>query len=566
MFKKGDIITGRKNSKNYSYTNENALMLVIKTDDYYNDMQVCMLANNDHEDDSFKEDEIFEVENLKEYFAEISIENYFKEYPNAKKNDEEVLEYIFNEYDINSDILNRLFNKEDVKPYILSDKQRAKLIKEMEDLLKTYDYHPTQDGLNVIIDKWAKQKKNLIELFEKHPNYNGKFQIVFDMDMERKVDDKIIRKVIEYFYYSNFARDKILKKLENISVFTYEESYGYYKKYRNICDIFRTYKEVKTVNGISYNEAISNMQKWREILEEYESCGVKYNGTFYTRESYKIYENFKSAMGAFKTYRDNKINDWIKDEINYWFPEMKVVVGQKTSRVMNKLCKMLGLNEDPNYNREFAKYSDAINPLMIKRHTILSIHPIDYYTMSFGNSWSSCHTIDKENIRCSENNYHGAYSGGTESYMLDKTSFIFYTVDASYNGNKYELENKINRNMFHYGYNKLIQGRVYPQANDEDSKIYQNFREIVQKIISECLKEENSWLVSKGTSACGNVTISKGVHYRDYMSYSDCNVSYHKKEKDLRKIIIGHNPICPHCGKTHRNEEYIECYDCRSDY
>ena len=55
---------------------------------------------------------------------------------------------------------------------------------------------------------------------------------------------------------------------------------------------------------------------------------------------------------------------------------------------------------------KFAKYADSINPIKVKRHTVLSVHPIDYYTMSFGNSWTSCH--------CSASRCTGRDSSGTE--------------------------------------------------------------------------------------------------------------------------------------------------------
>lgn len=233
------------------------------------------------------------------------------------------------------------------------------------------------------------------------------------------------------------------------------------------------------------------------------------------------------------------------------------------SRVINKLCTFLGISKLPDYNREFAKYADSVNPLKIVRHTIISINPIDYLTMSFGNSWASCHTIDKDNKRDMPNSYHGAYSSGTISYMLDNVSIVFYTVTAAYNGNEYYFEDKINRCMFHYGEDKLVQGRVYPQDNDSNENgIYKDIREIVQKVIADCEGATNYWITRKGVQEIGDYTRHGGTNYPDFRHYNNCCISFPKgKEINDIPITIGKKPICINCGDTHDCEENINCCD-----
>lgn len=230
--------------------------------------------------------------------------------------------------------------------------------------------------------------------------------------------------------------------------------------------------------------------------------------------------------------------------------------GMKTSRAVNKILTHFGFDENPDYNREFAKYSDAINPLKIVRHTIISLNPIDYLTMSFGNSWASCHTIDKRNIRDMPNNYQGMYSSGTISYMLDSTTMVFYTVDAAYNGTDYFFEDKINRNMFHYGEEKLVQGRLYPQCNDSGSEsIYKDIREIVQRVISECYGFANFWKTNR--EGIQDYVCSEGTHYRDYNAFDNCEMSRLKGSENENMITIGHDPICIECGHEHSMENNI---------
>ena len=232
--------------------------------------------------------------------------------------------------------------------------------------------------------------------------------------------------------------------------------------------------------------------------------------------------------------------------------------GMKTSRMVNKILTHYGIGKDPEYNREFAKFSDAINPLQIVRHTIISINPIDYLTMSFGNSWASCHTIDKENKRCMPNSYEGMYSSGTISYMLDSTSMVFYTVDASYNGTDYFFQDKINRNMFHYGEDKLVQGRLYPQCNDNGSEgLYKDIRAIVQKVIADCYGVPNWGAPSH--EKISDYVISRGTNYKDYTCFDNCKMTKLKGSENDESIVIGMPPICINCGCEHHKENNINC-------
>lgn len=253
------------------------------------------------------------------------------------------------------------------------------------------------------------------------------------------------------------------------------------------------------------------------------------------------------------------------EKIKERYPEFKGVAGQKVSRAMNKLFCQFGIDKHEDYNREFAKFADAVNPLKITRHTVISINLLDYLTMSFGNSWASCHTIDKTNRRHMPNNYQGCYSSGTLSYGLDHTSMVFYTVDASFNGTDYYLQPKINRQMFHYENEKLIQGRLYPQSCDYGScDSYTMYRNIMQSIIALGLDVPNRWDLKKGTEPCRRWTESYGTHYRDYLNFENCTLSILKDSENDETVYIGRRPICIECGEVHSTEDNINC--CATHY
>lgn len=551
MFNKGDIIVGKYNN-GYGVTSENALMIVLNQA-----MEVLIIAHTCYSECR----KTFCVTNSESKFQEITVKEYFELHPDAALISQDELEYLLERWYVDID-MSVIYDKkvEQITPYELSSETRAMLYDEMETFLKKYGYKPTEIGLNAIIDLWATRKANLIRMFEKHPKYNGKFQIVFDADYERELDVNEIYKFTEFLCYNTEIENLFLVDYTS-KPFTYEECRKYKTKYECITDMFYS-DYITSVNGLTRDEAEENYEKWKTLERKIRNVSYSYGNRRVTRESYNLLEKFKDVINGFRCYYSSTLDAEFSAYLNNMFPELKAKEGQKTSRAINKICTMFGVNKITDYNKMFAKYSDAINPLTIKRYTVLSVHPIDFYTMSFGNSWSTCHSIDKMNIR-DIGSYEGRYSGGTESYMLDKTSMVFYTVDKDYDGTEFELQDKIQRNMFHYGKDKLIQGRVYPQKNDDYGvSLYKQFRETVQKIISECNGSINSWLNIKGTDECRSVIYTQGAHYPDYLNFENCNVSYFNKEKNTKAITVGSPHICPTCGEIHTRSECIACGYC----
>lgn len=382
---------------------------------------------------------------------------------------------------------------------IITDEERNALLENMKDLLYEYDYQYTDEALNKIIDTWATNKAELITAFKKHPNYlQGKFMIVFSHNFDRNVD---VREIVNF-------RDWLID-----------------------LDITMAVKEF--------------------MPEDMRNHVIDYGR--------KLPSEIYSFVFSLPTNTAQYIDDEIVAKLDEICPSIHAHKGQKMSRVVNKLLSYIGYDKLPDYNRMFAKYADALNPLQITRHTVLSVNPLDYLTMSFGNSWASCHTIDKENKRGMLNGYEGMYSSGTVSYMLDSPSMVFYTVDASYNGNNFWNEPKINRQMFHWGEDKLIQGRLYPQDNDGNNSAYTPYREIVQSIMSELFGFTNLWTVSRGTGASAKYVFSEGTHYKDYECYGNCTLSRPKGSENENDITIGHYPICINCGEEHDVQDNISC-------
>lgn len=462
--------------------------------------------------------------------------------------------------------------------------------KEIMELLPKYRYKadryykPTERGVSKLLECYNVNKGWLYPYFMNHPNYIGNGKIAFSSDYHRSINHDTCSTFISWV--RAYMRDYFEKNHSvKVNGMTYVEAYRALTKlsdlYDKMCDIqsIKLGSESITVkvNGMTLNEIKKDINRFFEIIDIFDIRGHKIcgnNGYYYiTKEGEKQLDHLEIFLQKINMNLHSLTTPEEVSELNKLTEafDLKIVSGQKFSKIINKLCHKLELDKRDEYNREFAKFSDGINELDIKRHTIISINPIDYLTMSFGNSWASCHTIDKMNDRNMENSYTGSWSGGTLSYMLDGVSVVFYTVDKKYDGTDFEFQPKVNRCMFHIGEDKLIQGRVYPQTNDnEDCQgLYNTIRSIMQKVVSEMFGFDNYWILKKGTSECSIVTDTRGRHYPDYIHYNTCNVSYVKpainETKNTKIIPIGHIGICPTCGFNHRNSKAIICSDCMND-
>ena len=455
--------------------------------------------------------------------------------------------------------------KEEIKveeKIVLTQEQKEELVGEMRDLLDEYDYSYSDSAIDKIIDNWFEAKEPIIRILSKHSNWNAdKFQVQFNHTFNRVLDNKTRKKFFVWIEIHSLL-NKILQpfKINGRTLSQVEDEYYALEIKQPIC---------RNGYAIGVEKYLAAIEKQIKLKAEYSV----FDGRRYTEESE---EKFRKAREIFDILKyectEQYISQEVADRLNKFDSELRVHRGHKTTKIVGKFCRMYGIDKAEDYGREYAKYCDAMNPLQVERHTILSVNPIDYLTMSFGNTWASCHTIDKENLRQrGGRSYHGCYSSGTMSYMLDETSMVFYTVDADYNGNYFELQDKISRNMFHFGEEKLIQGRVYPfdQTDDNHScgnEIYKPYREIVQKIFADCLGVPNLWYNKKGTDECDKVTYHTGTHYKDVLHYGNCNVSYLRKTPDdidfnTSCVHIGTRPVCINCGREHDIEDNISCCD-----
>lgn len=387
--------------------------------------------------------------------------------------------------------------------YTVSEEIRANIKDTIIEELENRGYHYTDHAIENILNEWFNQKNGLMEILSKHPNWSPEdLMIKFDKDFQRDIDVDAAYRFTNWLFRNT-----------------------------NIQDVY-----------------------------------FKEPGSWWTTRTLYDSMNYILTKQTFLPMNDS----WYETEIhwlNAMHEDFKFRGGQKVTKVMRKICKTFGwdkimktetlwdgtVREYNEFEREYAKYCDAMCPIKVTRHTCISVNPIDFLLMSNGNSWDSCHYIDTQGSS-------GCYSSGTISYMLDKHSMIFYTVDGEYNGNEISRQPKIQRQVFGYNDNQLLQSRLYPQRCDSGAEeSYKDIREIMQKVIADCEGKPNLWVKRKVQN------VNKGIGatvYTDWTAFSNlCCVSVFSDctEKELAPIVLGAQPICIHCGYHHGTLENIDC-------
>lgn len=472
-------------------------------------------------------------------------------------------------------------------------------IKEILKEMKCYTF--SDEGIDTWLDNWERAKEDdIVSIAEKSPHYDGKCRILLTERFSRDTD---VTAINMFRIWLNGMASRNLKEVD-YKGFTYNDASvirnaaTYANKAKFLLDglasasekVGTLYTKLKEVTNIINDCDI--FYKTEDVLDyfDYGSDCVKINGTYYNRDEFRSFGCEQASMLATMLGYNSNINQFLTSntarDFKYSFSDIRFAKGQKLSRAVNAIAKKYGFTKDPEWEKEFAKFADAVNPLEVDKWTVLSWHPVDYLTFCLGKNWSSCSTIDKLNVRgehISKSYSHitdyvgngdyafrGESASACLSYMFDSSTFIYYTVDGKYDGKNHEMLPKETRVVFSLSEDKntLIQSRLYPQCNDDSPTVaenYKNVREIVQRAICEATNEPNLWLVRHGASACSDVGYKAdgATHYQDFNDNRNkhCSVSWKNTEYPTR-IMIGARPICPNCGEVHYNVHHLNCDDC----
>lgn len=275
-------------------------------------------------------------------------------------------------------------------------------------------------------------------------------------------------------------------------------------------------------------------------------------------------EYVPSDIFSFSLWDNPVLKEFAIKRINVLFPELRFNTGMKTSRALNKLLRhVCDIQDEKEYLELFCAYSDAINAKEIEHPFIISANPSDFLTMSYGNSWASCHIINPGKA-ISGNSYSGCYKAGTLSYINDPVTVIAYTVkELPDEIEDLPLTPRLTRQCFIVDCDQKVffQSRQYPETNNEGRAT--EYREIVQKALADVFGVPNFWKVKDGYGILQTGCDAKQYPDYDYHS-NDIKFCYLKQDegKDFGDIIVGETPYCLKCGEPIRDEAFLYCDSC----
>lgn len=283
-------------------------------------------------------------------------------------------------------------------------------------------YKATDYGCKAIESEWMSNKaKKFDKLFKNIEGYDSEAHaIVINTRFYRKTNHDVINYFFDCYVRFNISPCKLMYH-DGKTVKEWDKIYEYFDNllYRLKC--VKQYVNPHAFTG---------------VYEEYKKSKNYANAEPYDAEDYALFKRETEFCDIMRYYYSQLIDDECAKKIKDLFPEAKVGLGAKTSKVVRKILTKyfrVDFKNIDKFESEYAKYSDAINPIEIPRKTIISWNIMDFLTSSFGVNWASCMSPDKNNLHEYSGRaagYRGCYSSGTLSYGLDDSTIVLYTVNS----------------------------------------------------------------------------------------------------------------------------------------
>lgn len=303
--------------------------------------------------------------------------------------------------------------------------------------------------------------------------------------------------------------------------------------------------------------------------------------------------HFVNSLFSDITLTDNKVQDTRFDYNKHTFDLQigdeifKVQKGSKPMRIISKIANAykIGIEPDENGISDFEyfrrKHSLALNQKILTGDLCLSIHPLDYMTMSDNNEgWDSCMSWEND----------GEYKQGTVEMMNSPCVVVGYLASERntiswWNSNGEEWNSKKWRSLFIVDRDFIINVRSYPYDNSN----------LVKEAIKEIAKlagwgdiepQKYEYLEKWEEHRSKRVPVlindrAIAIDFRTQAMYNDfgCNHYIALNPNETKSIInysynySGHS-MCMWCGGTQdevgigtcEGERYLTCAECADSF
>lgn len=326
-------------------------------------------------------------------------------------------------------------------------------------------------------------------------------------------------------------------------------------------------EEVANLCWTDFGRKCRNGKKFYEAYTNYIETTYPYTVGYIDQKRRGLYELISEETLATNRYDGSTF--YIKDRND---KPLKIEEGCKASKILGKIADAFNLE---GYEDFRICHSQILNQKKVKGTMHLSIHPLDYWTMSDNNcGWSSCMSWNK----------YECHRQGTVEMMNSPTVIVAYlTADNDMSLDRYEgyyWNNKKWRQLFVVNEKVLLGVKSYPFCNDTITTSILNW-------IKELAEQNLNWKYDNGLIAYQHKTgfeLDNKVYYLKLLSnsmYSDLGCTkihwmYINKDKFLSYDCDKNNQTvlleysgpsqCMECGQITRNfdrNDQLVCCDCQ---
>ena len=380
------------------------------------------------------------------------------------------------------------------------------------------------------------------------------------MMIEKVLD---IEKTQMYDYITDYAFDGYGSHSNRVSIDTILKPWETAKSeylYKLLGEKFIVSKEISYEKGVDEltDEISCKLLGWRTEYETFVNAFralTSYEGPY--RHNWNLSSLMDSDTLATNIYRGETFNLPIEGK-----NPIQINKGCKVSKVLGKIAKALNLE---GYEEFRIAHSQILNQKALKGKMCISIHPLDYMTMSHNDcGWTSCMNWAEE----------GEYRRGTVEMMNSPMVVVAYLASETpmmVSGR--EWSNKKWRQLFVVNKDIITGVKAYPYANPELEKI-------VATWLRDLAKDNLNWEYapeyieydqcgSIHPEGCGEDGIKIQFHTDDM--YNDFGTITHHAYINLNDIpadyhcnYSGH-AVCMCCSKVHAyydGEYCLVCEDC----
>lgn len=282
-----------------------------------------------------------------------------------------------------------------------------------------------------------------------------------------------------------------------------------------------------------------------------------------------VYENNKHNCESTYCFLSNiealLENRWIFEEIRLPLPNgknFKVTPGTKVTRILGRLAKAWDL---PNWDAVLEAQSLALTTKKTKGKVCISIHPLDYMTMSDNSeNWDSCMNWK----------YNGSYRAGTIEMMNSPYVVVAY-LKSSFNKLDDFWNSKVWRELFIVHEDVITNVKPYPYANEWLTKYICSWLKDLAEASNFSHYNNKIMLLAENSDYDDEYFNKNNVEFRFYTNtmYNDTGRANQwiylrdgLKDKTVKVNYSGYRS-CIWCGEITNNfdcENELLCYDCES--